>query len=208
MALWKLYVAKMDQGSAFKCCWNLTWLMPCLWPAYPFIALEVSCSRLCHVCDFTPMCCWLRKELSTRRVYRVYANRVEVTEPSTRIPWACCGCGSWNIDNTANYVFDRGAFGFTRVPCGSLSHCCCLWEPFGGVVGRQRCPCNGSPWPRLASDCGGWWCDEWLCLFCGCHYHYHGLADPDEVAFVSNFALQVRSLQRRLGRGKKPRVVS
>jgi len=180
----------MDQGVAFRCCAYWCWAVPCFWPLYACL----NGSQLNRACDCTPMCCWLRKELSTRTVYRLYANRIEVTAPTTRIPWACCGCGSWNVDNTSVYVFDRGAFGFQRVPCCSSSHCCCCWEPFGGVIGRQRCPCNGSPWPRLLSDCGGWWCDEWLCLYLGCHYHYHGFVDPDEVAFASNFALQVDGL--------------
>jgi hypothetical protein len=177
----------MDQGVAFRCCAYWCWAIPCFWPFYACM----NGTQLNRACDCTPMCCWLRKELSTRTVYRLYANRIEVTAPTTRIPWACCGCGSWNLDNTSVYVFDRGAFGFQRVPCCSSSHCCCCWEPFGGVIGRQRCPCNGSPWPRLLSDWGGWWCDEWLCLYLGCHYHYHGFVDPGEVAFASNYALQV-----------------
>ena len=42
----------------------------------------------------------------------------------------------------------------------------------------------------MLSDCGGCFCNEILCLYCGCFYHYYGLADPDEVAFASNIALQ------------------
>ena len=60
----------------------------------------------------------------------------------------------------------------------------------GGVVGRQRCPCNGSLWPRMTSDCGGWWCDEWVCSLLFCTYKYTGLADPDEFAFAASIALQ------------------
>jgi hypothetical protein len=60
----------------------------------------------------------------------------------------------------------------------------------GQVVGRQRCPCNGSLWPRIASDCGGWWCDEWICDVLWCTYKYAGLADGDEFAFAASIALQ------------------
>ena len=199
-----LYVAQNDEGEAFKCCANWALALPCCWPR----AVSMGWNQLSSLCDCTPICCWVKKELSTRTVYRVFSNRIEVSMPSTRFPWACLGCGSWNIDNVRPYVFDRGAFGFRRVRCGSKSHCCCLWEPFGGVVGRQRCPCNGSPWPRAASDCGGWWCDEWLCLYCGCHYHYHGLADPDEAAFASNAALQAYFEGRALDGAAMARLVA
>lgn len=95
--------------------------------------------------------------------------------PSVRCPWGVLGCGSWNEDHVAVHYFDRGAFGFRRVPCASRFHCCCAWEPFGEVLGRQRCPCNG---PLVDGKgtvrCGQWCCDHWLCATCCCHYHYPG----------------------------------
>lgn len=104
--------------------------------------------------------CWLRKEYSTRTYFRVYPNRIEVNNPTLRIPWGLCGCGSWNADTVVSHPYDRGAFGFRSVKCCVSEFLCCIWPVYGGVVARQRCPCNGSLWPRLL-DCGGWWCDEW-----------------------------------------------
>lgn len=65
-----------------------------------------------------------------------------------------------HIDNIISHPFDRGAFGFKPIRCCSPHFLCCIWPIYGEVVGRQRCPCNGSLWPRLL-DCGGCWCDEW-----------------------------------------------
>lgn len=48
------------------------------------------------------------------------------------------------------------------------------------------------------SDCGGCWCEEWVCNYCGCLFVYHGLADPDEAAFASNIALQAYFEGRKL----------
>jgi hypothetical protein len=50
----------------------------------------------------------------------------------------------------------------------------------------------------MFTDCGGWWCDEWVCSICCCTYRYHGLADPDEVAFCSSIALQAYFEGRRI----------
>lgn len=77
------------------------------------------------------------------------------------------------------------------MPCATQFHCCCAWEPFGEVLGRQRCPCNG---PLLDGKgkvrCGQWWCDHWLCATCCCHYHYPGLVDAEEAATACDVALQ------------------
>jgi 7-keto-8-aminopelargonate synthetase-like enzyme len=43
----------------------------------------------------------------------------------------------------------------------------------------------------MFTDCGGWWCDEWLCdIMCCCSYRYFGLADADEVVMAASVALQ------------------
>jgi hypothetical protein len=42
----------------------------------------------------------------------------------------------------------------------------------------------------MTSDCGGWWCDEWMCDLLWCTYKYTGLADADEFAFAASIALQ------------------
>ena len=99
------------------------------------------------------------------------------------------GCGSWNSDNIVSHPFDRGAFGFRPVRCGLRAFLCGGWTVYGETVSRQRCQCNGSLWPRLL-DCGGWWCDEWICDVCGCAWGYNGIADADETSFAAGIALQ------------------
>jgi hypothetical protein len=131
----------------------------------------------------------LRKEYSTRTYLRIYSNRIETNNPSLRVPWGVCGCGSWNGDAVVAHPFDRGAFGFRTVKCCVPELLCCIWPVYGGVVARQRCPCNGPLWPRLL-DCGGWWCDEWVCDVCFCSFRYFGIADPEETAFAAGIALQ------------------
>jgi hypothetical protein len=73
--------------------------------------------------------------------------------------------------------FDRGSFGFRQVPCGTPNHCCFIWEPFGEVAGRQRCPCNGPLVDKQCKlNCGQWCCDHWVMSLCCCHYQYPGAA--------------------------------
>lgn len=149
-----LYEAEIDQGRAFRCFrpWICCYLLPHYW-VY-FVASGLF--KIFHECTCDEACCWLRKEYSTRTWFRVYPNRIEVNYPVLRIPFGTLGCGSWNADNIKSHPFDRGAFGFRPVRCGVKALLCATWSVYGGVVGRQRCQCNGSLWPRLL-DCGGWW---------------------------------------------------
>lgn len=139
-----------------------------------------------------------------RAYLHVYSNRIEVNQPSVRCPWGVLGCGSWNEDHVAVHYFDRGAFGFRRVPCASRFHCCCAWEPFGEVLGRQRCPCNG---PLVDGKgtvrCGQWCCDHWLCATCCCHYHYPG-AQPRTRYPCACGAAALRALNPRPKRACAP----
>jgi len=147
-----LYSAKIDQGAAFYSFTIINYIMPCywVWDLYKCIQNPIKCLVFCDGrCDFLTPCNWVRKEYSTRTVYYVYENRIVITYPKLRFPWALMGCGSWNIDHYSVNVFDRGAFGFRPVKCGTLEHLCWFFRPFGGVVGRQRCPCNGSIYPRM-----------------------------------------------------------
>lgn len=156
------------------------------------------------------MCCWVRKEYSSRSFFRIYSNRIEVNEPQVRFPFGYLGCGSWNSDKIVVNVFDRGAFGFQHVRAGVSEYLFCCWPVYGGVVARHRCQCNGPLWNRMFTDCGrfyfflvcstwillthqflgGWWCDEWICQMMFCTYRYKGLSNPDEVAFAASIALQ------------------
>ena len=115
------------------------------------------------------------------------------------MPWGLCGCGSWNADKVVAHPFDRGAFGFRSVRCCVPELLCFIWPVYGGVVARQRCPCNGSLWPRLL-DCNGWWCDEWICDVMCCSYHYHGITDPEETSFAAGIALQAYFEGRKISR--------
>lgn len=148
------------------------------------------CNGICTSAD--EACCWFRKEYSTRNFYYVYSNRIVSNRPQFAFPWALCTIERWNRDHIVTHSFDRGSYGFSRVNAGTLSYCCCCWPLFGGVVARHTAACNGPIWNRMFVDCTGCWCDEWLCrMFCGlCDYHYHGLANPDEVAFASSIAVQ------------------
>jgi len=106
-----LYIAKYDEGYAFKCCWNWTLLAPCCWP-YAIYSFSPSC--LLGVLECFPICCWLRKELSTRTVYRIFTNRIEVSNPTTRFPWAYCGCGSVSsCSNVESFFFSFFLFLFS-----------------------------------------------------------------------------------------------
>jgi hypothetical protein len=96
----------------------------------------------------------VRKEYSTRRWFRVYANRIETNSPHARFPFGYLGCGSWNADDVTTHVFDRGAFGFQKVRCLTIDYLCCIWPVYGETVARQRCQCNGPLWNRMLTDCG------------------------------------------------------
>lgn len=188
-----LYEGEIDQGHAFRFIRYLELLL--LLPVFFYVTIPALISAIYktafgHGLSCDQSCCWLRKEYSTRTFFRVYYNRIEVNNPTMRFPWGCLGCGSWNADHVLTHPFDRGAFGFRKIHCGLLNYCFCIWPCFGGSVARQRCPCNGPVWNRMFTGCNGWWCDEWLCDLCCCSYHYHGMADPDEVAFVASICLQ------------------
>ncbi|GAX15728.1 hypothetical protein FisN_3Hh203 [Fistulifera solaris] len=183
-----LYEAEIDHGQAFRCCSALTLPLQFLFKV-PSAVFSGLVSTLLH-CSFDQPWCWVRKEYSSRTFFRVYGNRIEINQPQLRIPFGFLGCGSWNSDQSVNHAFDRGAFGFSVVRGYSSEHACLVFPVFGGVVARHRCQCNGPVWNRMFTDCGGWWCDEWLCLYCCCTYKYRGLAHPDETAFASSIALQ------------------
>ena len=172
-----LYEAEYDQGMGWRC------LRPTWFIFYPYVLvwiITVGIANFMRKATCDESCCWVRKEYSSRIFFRVYSNRIETNVPFKRWPWGLCGCGSWNTDNIKVHPFDRGAFGFRSSNGKTFASMCCLCPLYGGVVLRQRCPCNGSLWPRMFSDCGGWWCDEWLCDMSFCTYKYVGLADAAE----------------------------
>uniref|UniRef100_A0A7S1VK42 Uncharacterized protein n=1 Tax=Grammatophora oceanica TaxID=210454 RepID=A0A7S1VK42_9STRA len=182
-----LYQAEIDQGTAFR---GLRPFSACILSPWGLAFCLTQLGNACRFCPCDLTVCWLRKEYSTRTWLHIYSNRIEVNEPQVRIPFGICGCGSWNSDNVVTHPFDRGAFGFRYVPSGIFNYLLCLWPLYGGVMARQRCQCNGPVWNRMFTDCGGWWCDEWLCQVLFCSYRYYGLADAEEVAFVSSICLQ------------------
>ncbi|KAL3796154.1 hypothetical protein HJC23_000657 [Cyclotella cryptica] len=191
-----LYEAELDQGRAFRC----LRLWPFLLPLIPTCWAQVASHGLSNIisgCACDEPFCWLRKEYSTRAYLKIYPNRIETNNPSLRVPWGVCGCGSWNADAVVAHPFDRGAFGFRSVRCCVADLLCCTWPVYGGVLARQRCPCNGPPWPRIL-DCGGWWCDEWICDISFCSYRYFGIADAEETAFAAGIALQAYFENRRI----------
>ena len=136
-----LYQAELDHGKAFRF-FSFQWL---LFIKPPGLIEKMSCDE---------MCCWVRKEYSTRTYFRIYPNRIDVNEPTCRCPFGCLGCGSWNGDKIVSHPFDRGAFGFQQVRCGAPASCFCCQPVFGGVVARHRCQCNGPLWNRMFTDCG------------------------------------------------------
>jgi len=192
-----LYEAEIDHGRAFRSLrpWLFVFFLPYAW----VILIGKGISKFFRYFNCDEVCCWVRKEYMTRTWFRVYPNRIEVNYPLVRVPWGCCGCGSWNSDNIISHPFDRGAFGFKPIRCCSPHFLCCIWPIYGEVVGRQRCPCNGSLWPRLL-DCGGCWCDEWLCGILCCSYRYTGIADAEETSFAAGIALQAYFEGRKITR--------
>lgn len=147
-----LYSAEIDHGKAFRCLRfvYLLLLTPC---GFAWL-LTQTLFQLCKVCTCDEVCCWLRKEYSTRTYFRIYPNRIEVNEPAVRFPYGLLGCGSWSADAIVAHPFDRGAFGFQHVRSASVHYLCCCWPVYGGVVARHRCQCNGSLWNRIFTDCG------------------------------------------------------
>ena len=192
-----LYQADIDNGQAWRCL-RPPWIVALI--CSPWISWAYSCLTG-GGCTCDEMCLWVRKEYSTRRYYRVYANRIEINAPYARIPFGYLGCGSWNTDFVQQHPFDRGAFGFRRVNL-AVHYCCCVWPCYGDSVARQRCQCNGPPWGSTRLESAGWWCDEWCCdLFCF-SYRYAGLNNGDEVAMASNLALQAYYEGRALDASK------
>jgi hypothetical protein len=154
-----LYDGEIDQGKAFECL-RPTLVCLLLPPCWVLLASS-GISTVLGLCNCDRACCWVRKEYASRTYIRIYSNRIEVNQPTVRIPFGWFGCGSWNADSIAAHPFDRGAFGFRPVLSFSLAYLCCCLPIYGRAVARQRCECNGSLWPRLCSDCRGCWCDEW-----------------------------------------------
>jgi hypothetical protein len=177
-----LYEAEIDVGTAYRC-YRLNYL--CIFT--PWGLAWVAASGLlaaCSTCPCDEACCYVRKEYSTRKWYRVHSNRIAVNDPgkrnncltdasltsitlvqtltpsllpnlaAMRVPFGVLGCGSWNADRIVTHPFDRGAFGFSRTHCAVINYMCCIWPVYGETVGRHRCQCNGPLWNRMFTDCG------------------------------------------------------
>jgi hypothetical protein len=147
-----LYDAETDVGAAFRF-YRLAFA--CLFTPWGIAVVAAKgIGLVCQLCPFDEACCYVRKEYSTRRWFRVYSNRIETNSPAARCPYGYLGCGSWNADNVMTHVFDRGAFGFQKVRCLTIDYLCCVWPVYGETVARQRCQCNGPLWNRMLTDCG------------------------------------------------------
>lgn len=149
-----LYSAEFDQGRGMRGIRALLCAITIL--LFP-IAILASIFRTFRdnygvTCD--EACCWLRKEYASRTWLHIYSNRIETNAPQCRF-FGWLGCGSWSADQIRYHSFDRGAFGFRRVPGGVAAYFAGIWPVYGWDVARQRCECNGPPWH------GGFWCDEW-----------------------------------------------
>jgi len=177
--------------------------------AYVYALWEVYTCKGCPrgVRAFDQPALWEARQYADRAYLHVYSNRIEANFPTARIPWGLLGCGSWNEDKVVVHYFDRGAFGFRQVPCGTRHHCCCVFEPFGEVAGRQRCPCSGPLVDKHCKvHCGQCWCDHWLCTVCCCHYAYPGLQNAAEFAAAADVALQAYFDGRRLNKADFERI--
>ncbi len=122
-----LYEAEIDQGMSYRCLrpiW-LIYLCPFMWVH----AATYGVSGELKNCTCDEICCWVRKEYSSRNYIRVYSNRIEVNQAKVR-GWGMMGCGSWNTDSVTVHLFDRGAFGFRRIPI-TYHHCCCCFPVYG-----------------------------------------------------------------------------
>ncbi len=122
-----LYDAKVDPGTAFRCLRPiyLIYLCPPMWVYMAATGVQDVLKNF--TCDQT--CCWVRKEYSSRSYVRIYSNRIELNQPKLR--WfGAMGCGSWNTDGITIHLFDRGAFGFRRIPI-TYHHMCCFYPVYG-----------------------------------------------------------------------------
>jgi hypothetical protein len=148
-----LYQAEIDHGKAFECCQLTCIYLTCCGGWIPLIATQ-GMLVVFGFCTCDEMCCWIRKEYSTRTFFRVYSNRIVLNVPRVRFPYGYLGCGSWSADTILTHPFDRGAFGFSRVHSFTTAHICGVWPAYGGAVARHRCQCNGPLWNRMFTDCG------------------------------------------------------
>lgn len=146
-------------------------------------------ARVCAQCSATHIRTYA---LRVHALALLRCSRIEANYPTIRFPWGFLGCGSWNEDNVRVHHFDRGSFGFRQVPCGSPYHCCFIWEPFGEVVGRQRCPCNGPLYSHGKLNCNQWCCDHWCMTLCCCHYQYPGARTARSALLRRRCSLQAR----------------
>ena len=73
-----LYEAVIDHGYGFRCCRPMYWIL--LLPGFFLTVLTlIATNGIGNVCVYfscDQMCCWLRKEYSTRTFFRVYPNRI------------------------------------------------------------------------------------------------------------------------------------
>ena len=80
-----LYEADIDQGRAYRCLrpWILLYACPHMWIYLIYSGLFGGVCKMCCNNDWTcdEACCWLRKEYSTRTIFRVFPNRIEVNYP-------------------------------------------------------------------------------------------------------------------------------
>ena len=118
-----LYEAEIDQGTAYRCVRPLIAIYLCP-PMWVYLA-STGIGQFIDYFSCDEVCCWVRKEYSTRNYVRVYSNRIQVNQPKVRY-FGCFGCGSWNADDITVHQFDRGAFGFRRIPLTyhNLAICC------------------------------------------------------------------------------------
>ena len=88
-----LYEAEIDHGYGFRFYRPEIALFFCTPYGLAYMATH-GCSKVLNYCTCDQACCWLRKEYSTRRFYRVYPNRIVINEPALRIPYGLCECQS------------------------------------------------------------------------------------------------------------------
>lgn len=83
-----LYEADIDHGHGYRCYRLLyMWLITPIGWAY--VAVQ-GLSVVCKHCSCDEACCWVRKEYSTRTLFRVYPNRIVVNQPKVRYPYGYC----------------------------------------------------------------------------------------------------------------------
>lgn len=179
--------------------------VPCLWPIIcvtPRLpGTAGNCGSFIYTCPckVDQTCCWKYKNYNQRTYVIIRENAVESNYPSLRIPWGIFGCGSWQSDKVNVHYFDRGAFGFHPVRCGSSFHCCLFWDWYGEVMGRQRCPwagvgCSKSQFTNRFG-CG---CDSLLMGLLLMWWHYPGLDNAKEASAAADVALQAYFEEKKL----------